>query len=109
MEILRNAFARQGIPMTWDFAEGNVFGPSSGSLDIFVGWIAKALEAAPASTPAEVRQLDATEALNGVVTPIVCTDPPYYDNIGYADLSDFFYVWLRRSLRRASRDIWSNS
>ncbi len=107
MEILRNAFARQAIPMTWDFAEGNVFGPSSGSLEIFLGWIPKVLDVVPAGRRSITRQLDATAAVDGVVRPLVCTDPPYYDNIGYADLADFFYVWLRRSLGRIYADLFS--
>lgn len=107
MEILRNAFARQAIPMTWDFAEGNVFGPSSGSLEIMFGWIAKALDLLPAGRGSKAHQLDATAAIDGVTRPLVCTDPPYYDNIGYADLSDFFYVWLRRSLGSIYPDLFS--
>jgi putative DNA methylase len=98
MEILRNTFARQALPMTWDFAEGNVFGPSSGSLDMLVEWIAKAVDRLPAVGSASVQQLDAAHAVQAARDAVVCTDPPYYDNIGYADLSDFFYVWLRRSL-----------
>ena len=54
-----------------------------------------------------VKQLDATAALNGITEPIVCTDPPYYDNVGYADLSDFFYIWLRRSLGKIYPDLFS--
>jgi putative DNA methylase len=107
MEILRNAFARQAIPMTWDFAEGNVFGSSSGSLEIMLDWIAKVIDRLPASVGGTVKQLDATAAVNGVSEPLVCTDPPYYDNIGYADLSDFFYVWLRRSLGDIYPDLFS--
>jgi putative DNA methylase len=107
MEILRNAFARQAIPMTWDFAEGNVFGPSSGTLEIMLGWVTKALEMLPARGGSIAKQLDATSALNGVESPVVCTDPPYYDNIGYADLSDFFFVWLRKSLGRIYPDLFA--
>jgi putative DNA methylase len=107
MEILRNAFARQAIPMTWDFAEGNVFGPSSGSLEIFVEWIAKVIDKLPSFSSGAAQQLDAVAAANGVSSPLVCTDPPYYDNIGYADLADFFYVWLRRSLGSIYPDLFS--
>jgi putative DNA methylase len=97
MEILRNVFARQAIPMAWDFAEGNPFGPSSGTLDIMITAVGKAIDALPGSTPGEVIQADAASRDYSAV--MVSTDPPYYDNIGYSDLSDFFYVWLRRSLR----------
>ncbi|MGW7572504.1 DUF1156 domain-containing protein [Streptomyces sp. NPDC054765] len=97
MEILRSTFARQALPMTWDFAEGNVFGPSSGTLEIMLTAIGKTLDALPSEAACgHVTQADATHRpYDGY---IVSTDPPYYDNIGYADLSDFFYVWLRRSL-----------
>jgi len=97
MEILRSTFARQAIPMTWDFAEGNVFGSSSGTLDILLDAITRAINLLPASGAPIVDQVSAaSRAFSGLV---VSTDPPYYDNIGYADLADFFYVWLRRSLR----------
>jgi putative DNA methylase len=97
MEIVRNLFARQAIPMVWDYGEANVFGPSSGSFTIMLGAVTNALERVPASGAGAVAQEDATDSdLRGL---LLATDPPYYDNIGYADLSDFFYVWLRRSLR----------
>jgi putative DNA methylase len=98
MEIVVHAFGRQALPMTWDFAEANIFGSSSGSLEILVGWIAKVLERLPASGTAVAKQLDAVASLDGVARPLILTDPPYYDNIGYADLSDFFYFWLRQAL-----------
>ena len=95
----RNTFSRQALPMTWDFAEVNPLSEQSGSWHNTLEYGTKTIAAA-ASLPsivAEVRQLDATA--EGWEGPVVqSTDPPYYDNIGYADLSDFFYVWLRRSL-----------
>lgn len=95
---LRNTFARQAIPMTWDFGEGNVFCTSSGTWSPSVDWVAKALEIVPASTNSYAFQADAsTQSISAA--KVVSTDPPYYDNIGYADLSDFFYVWLRKSLK----------
>lgn len=99
MEIVRGTFARQALPMTWDFAEANIFGPSTGSLDIILGWIGKAIDKLPASGLGEVRQDDASAPAWSVSNCVISTDPPYYDNIGYADLSDFFYVWLRRALK----------
>jgi len=98
MEALRNTFGRQAIPMTWDFAEGNPFSESSGNWMNNIEWGAKAVQILPAISLGHVEQSDASsqEASSGKV---VSTDPPYYDNIGYADLSDFFYVWLRRSLK----------
>lgn len=106
-EMIRSTFARQALPMTWDFAEANVFGPSSGSLEMLIEWIAKVIERVPAAGAAEVSQLDAKQAARASSASIVCTDPPYYDNISYADLSDFFYIWLRRSLRAIYSDLLS--
>ena len=106
MEIARNAFARQAIPMTWDFAETNVFGPSSGSFDILLGWIVKVLGRVPEYSTAYAVQADAaTQVISS--EKVVSTDPPYYDNIGYADLSDFFYVWLRRILKPIFPDLFA--
>ncbi|HEY9309231.1 MAG TPA: DUF1156 domain-containing protein [Microbacterium sp.] len=105
MEILRNVFARQAIPMAWDFAEGNPFGGSSGGLDIMIRAVTRAIERTPASLAAEAIQADAaTRSYSNVV---VSTDPPYYDNIGYSDLSDFFYVWLRRTLKTIHPELLS--
>ena len=98
MEALRNTFARQAIPMTWDFAEGNPFSESSGNWLNNVEWTALVAEGLPSGCPGHVSQLDATAPREGDIAPVFSTDPPYYDNIGYADLSDYFYVWLRRSL-----------
>ena len=98
-EKLRNVFGRQAIPMTWDYAEGNLFSSSSGSFDNMMQWVIKVINEFPNSDSAGVaRQFDA-QSDNGMRGILVSTDPPYYDNIGYADLSDFFYVWLRQSLR----------
>ena len=98
----RQLFARQAIPMVWDFAEGNPFSESSGSWNVLFRNLSNAF-ASPLfnhdrQKGAEVIQMDATANATYRENPIVSTDPPYYDNIGYADLSDFFYVWLRRSL-----------
>lgn len=98
MEALRNTFGRQAIPMVWDFAEGNPFSGSSGNWLNNVEWSSKAVELLPGTSGGHAIQLDAT--CQSISTgKVVSTDPPYYDNIGYADLSDFFYVWLRRTLR----------
>ena len=96
MEAVRGVFARQAIPMVWDHAEANPFANSSGSFLSDIDWVAKAIQRVPATGAATVRQADAaTRPYSGLA---ISTDPPYYDNIGYSDLSDFFYVWLRRSL-----------
>lgn len=101
-EQIRNTFSRQGIPMTWEFAETNPFSSSTGNWNAMVDWVVKAVIALPSSRAADVEQRDASARIREVGRCVVSTDPPYYDNIHYADLSDFFYVWLRRNLR----DIW---
>ncbi len=97
-EKIRNTFGRQAIPMTWDYAEANCFTDSSGSFSVQCEYIAKSMREFPAMAAGFAGQADAqTQTISA--KKVVSTDPPYYDNIGYADLSDFFYVWLRRSLR----------
>ncbi|MDE0219714.1 MAG: DUF1156 domain-containing protein [Spirochaetaceae bacterium] len=95
---LRNTFARQAIPMTWDFGEGNPFCMSSGTWLPSVDWVAKSIATLPSYPTGKATQADASSQ-NISCEHVITTDPPYYDNIGYADLSDFFYVWLRRSMR----------
>lgn len=105
-ELIRNTFGRQAIPITWDYAETNVFSDSSGNVSSGIEWAYKALQTLPARGSATAAQGDAqTQSIS--TDKVVSTDPPYYDNIGYADLSDFFYVWLRRSLRQAYPDIFA--
>ena len=100
----RETFARQAIPMTWDFAEANTFADTGGSFTLAIDKGAMAIETFPSSASATAAQVDAASQTVGI-GKMVSTDPPYYDNIGYADLSDFFYVWLRRSLRPAFPDL----
>ncbi|WP_144794193.1 DUF1156 domain-containing protein [Microbacterium paludicola] len=97
MEAVRGVFARQALPMTWDYAEANPFADSSGSYLNDVDWVSKAIDKVPAVGAGDARQADA--ASRSYESFVISTDPPYYDNIGYSDLSDFFYVWLRRTLR----------
>ncbi|WP_319055211.1 DUF1156 domain-containing protein [Streptomyces europaeiscabiei] len=93
----RNLFARQAIPMAWDFVEVSPFADAAGDLQVSVATAGRVLEALPTvGVPGQVVQADATTRLYD--NYVINTDPPYYDNIGYADLADFFYVWLRRSL-----------
>ena len=98
----RQLFGRQAIPMVWDFAEGNPLGASSGSwsvlLDNLLRSFSSPLFAHDRPLRGQAVQLDASAIDRDHTGFLICTDPPYYDNIGYADLSDFFYVWLRRSL-----------
>lgn len=105
---MRTVFARQAIPMTWDYAESNPFSNSSGCFDNVFNLELQAFEGLVGShaIPGIARQRDA-QSDNGMRGIVVSTDPPYYDNIGYADLSDYFYVWLRRSLRNTYPQLFS--
>jgi len=104
---LRNTFARQAIPMVWDYAEGNPFSESSGSYNNAVDQGVKVIaEYLPTTAHGLSSQADAAVQSDSAMK-VISTDPPYYDNIGYADLSDFFYVWLRRSLRSVFPDIFA--
>lgn len=105
-EFIRFTFARQAIPMTWDFAECNVFSDSTGNYLGAVDWVWKALSGLSPNAAGTEIQHDAQNVRlpNGAV---VSTDPPYYDNIGYADLSDYFYVWLRRNIKDVYPDLGS--
>ncbi len=104
---VRNLFGRQAIPMIWDFAENNIFNDAAGDYIVSLGSLVKVIDAATPNAAGFARQLDATAAIDGVEQPLISTDPPYYDNIGYADLADFFYVWLRRSLGSAYPQLMS--
>ena len=99
VEATRGTFARQALPMVWDYAEANPLSSSCGNWQgACLSWVAEVLDCLPHEQTGSTAQADArTQAL--VPNALVSTDPPYYDNIGYADLSDFFYVWLRRSLK----------
>ena len=89
-------FKLQAIPMSWDFAECNTFFDGPADVATSSTWVSKALSLLPANNIGRVRQYDAKDRTYDGLS--VSTDPPYYDNVGYADLSDFFYVWLRRAL-----------
>ncbi len=95
-------FGRQALPMIWDFAEGNPLGNSSGSwnsvLDNFIHNFKRTFDNTLVMSIGNVKQQDATNLEKGNAI-VISTDPPYYSNISYADLSDYFYVWLRRNLR----------
>lgn len=102
---LRNTFARQAIPMINDYAEVNPFSNSTGCFDNAIDWVTKCIQLLPASIDGEVKQFDA-QSDNGFRDIMVSTDPPYYDNISYADLSDFFYIWLRQVLIGSYPDLF---
>ena len=108
-ECPRQLFARQQIPMVWDFAEGNPLGESSGSWSVLLDGARRAFQGVAFSNgrtdAGDIRQASASE--RSVAGFVISTDPPYYDNIGYSDLSDFFYVWLRRSLKTVYPGLFS--
>lgn len=94
-----NCFSKQAIPMTWDFPEANPMGNAVGSFSTIVSYVASCIEKLPSRAfNGTAIQFDAQSDC-GLRNIMVSTDPPYYDNIGYADLSDFFYVWMRQSLK----------
>lgn len=96
-EKIQHVFGRQAIPMLWDFGDANIFGTTTGSWKSCLEMNANGLSQLSTTRMAESLQQDAQSVrLDGM---LLSTDPPYYDNVGYSDLSDFFYVWLRRSLR----------
>ncbi|MQP33473.1 DUF1156 domain-containing protein [Rhodococcus erythropolis] len=98
----RETFARQALPMAWDFAEANILSESGGGWTTFLDKETKVIDALPVGS-GSVRQVDA--ASRDFSRFLISTDPPYYDNIGYSDLSDYFYVWLRRSLKPIYPDL----
>jgi len=107
-EKMMSTFARQAIPMVWDYTEANPFSKSSGNWLLGVEQAAESIAKAPVNPPLGfVSQLDASQALPFKREGCFITDPPYYDNVAYADLSDFFYVWLRRTLGKQYPDLFS--
>jgi putative DNA methylase len=102
----RETFARQALPMVWDFAEANPFSDAGGSFSTAIEKCAKSIESLPVSGIGHAIQESASVQTTSE-RKFVSTDPPYYDNIGYADLSDFFYVWLRRGLRNIYPDLFA--
>jgi len=98
-------FSRQGIPMIWDFAENNPFANAAGDFTVSLGSIIRVLEGFNQTTLGQAIQYNAQEDC-GLRNILISTDPPYYDNIGYAELSDFFYIWLRRNLKNTYPDLF---
>ena len=103
---IRGTFGRQALPMVWDFCEGNFLGKSSAGIRTIIDTISAVLDHQNASTSAFIVQTDAARNGYHVRPCIINTDPPYYDNIGYADLSDYFYVWMRKSLAKVWPDLF---
>jgi putative DNA methylase len=105
-ELVAHLFTRQAFPMAWDFAEANPFSNSGGNFEGNLAFVAKGIDQLPASAAGSAAQADAQrQSLSDA--KVVSTDPPYYDNIGYADLSDYFYVWHRRSLKGIFPDLFA--
>lgn len=104
-ETVEHLFGMQGMQMAWDFAEVNVFSGSTGSWESSLNWIPKCMLRFPVGKEGSAKQNDA-QTDNGLRNLIISTDPPYYNNIIYADFSDFFYVWLRRMLKDTYPDIF---
>ena len=103
-ETVRNTFGRQAIPMTWNYVEANPFSSSTGSLRLILKAVVEGVSRLPGMGEGNAEQKDARARVRERMERVasISTDPPYYDNISYADLSDFFYVWLRRNLA----DVW---
>jgi putative DNA methylase len=104
-----NLFGRQVIPMVWDFAEANTLGGSVGSWETCSEYVAKCVQTIPVvgGGVGSAGQIDAATGADGISGLLVSTDPPYYDNVPYADISDFFYVWLRRLLRQVYPELFT--
>ena len=105
-QTMRNTFGRQAIPMVWDYAEANVMSDSTGGFMSCIDQVRRVVTELPGVSYGEAIQSDAQTQVTSN-KKVVSTDPPYYDNIGYADLSDYFYVWMRRSLRTIFPDLFS--
>ena len=106
-ETVEQVFARQVLPMVWDFCEANPFSDSTGNFVGQVDYLAKVVERSPArAASAAIIQQNAAGDTPLVKGAVVATDPPYYDNVPYADISDFFYVWQRRTLRSICPDLF---
>ncbi len=104
-DSMYNTFSRQCLPMSWDYVEVNALGQQTGGFAESLRWTVEALEGTAATSFGSAVQMDVRQ-LPVNRRPVFSTDPPYYDNIGYADLSDFFYVWLRRILRGSFPDLF---
>ncbi|MFA7605615.1 MAG: DUF1156 domain-containing protein [Rhodocyclaceae bacterium] len=98
MDRMRNTFGRQALPMIWDYVETNPLGGAGGDIYGTVYSLWEVLDRLNHGCAGYALQADA-QSQEISKNKLISTDPPYYDNIGYADLSDFFYVWLRKSLK----------
>ena len=104
-EIIRNTFGRPALPMTWDFTEANAFSTSTGNWRNCIEWGVKTLDTLRIASNGIEQQSDA-QTISYADGALISTDPPYYDNIGYADLSDFFFCWMKPLLRPVYPDLF---
>lgn len=104
-ELIRNTFGRQVIPMSWDYAETNPFSSSTGNWSGMLDWVTKSLANFVPRAAGSIYQYDAQNVKYPKQT-VISTDPPYYDNISYAELSDFFFCWMRPALKKIYPDIF---
>ena len=96
---MKSTFSRQSLPMVWDYAESNVFCSSSGSYNNMLGMLTEGITSLCHGKQGVVKQRNAMLPYN-MTNVLISTDPPYYDNIGYADLADYFYMWLRPNIQK---------
>lgn len=106
-EFIVQTFSRQAIPIIWDFAEGNPFSDSTGNWNGALDWIVRVIEKSLSAFCKGVACQSDAQTQKISITKVVSTDPPYYDNVPYADLSDYFYVWLRHSLKSVYPDLFT--
>ena len=107
-EKVMNLFGRSAIPMVWDFSEANILGDSVGAWSTCCEYVAKCIQVITTGSEKAgyTQQIDAASGTNGLDSFLISTDPPYYDNVPYADISDFFYVWLRRSIGQMQKELF---
>ncbi len=106
MDQIIHLFTKQAIPMTWDFGEGNTLSSAAGGYVTTIGTLVRTIAALPDGREGHVGQRDAVHHGDGDKKYLLATDPPYYDNVPYADLADFFYVWLRHTLGAVYPDLF---
>jgi putative DNA methylase len=105
MNRMRNTFGRQALPMVWDYVETNPLAGAGGDIAGTAHAVYEVLDRLQCTATGSIQLHDA-QSLTHAAAPMFATDPPYYDNIGYADLSDYFYVWMRRSLRNIHPELF---
>lgn len=106
-DFIVQTFGRQALPMVWDYAESNPFSTSTGCWTNALDWVCSAMLCSHPTKGIKAYSMQAdAQSDYGLRNIIISTDPPYYDNIGYADLSDFFYIWMRRSLKNTYPELF---